>query len=92
MLERQRQTLTEQYDKSELHSHLTNFLNGLEEGTDRQAVGKWTKHGQRENERQAGVTVTRLHRQNTLSLFPLQPLPVSTASKREKKQPNKENI
>ena len=92
MLEGQRQTLTEQYDKSEFHSHLTNFLNGLEEGTDSQAFGKWTKHGQRENERQAGVTVTRLHRQNTLFLFPLQPLPVSTASKREKQQPNKENI
>ena len=40
MLEGQRQTLTEQYDKSEFHSHLTNFLNGLEEGTDSRPFGK----------------------------------------------------
>ena len=40
MLEGQRQTLTVQYDKSEVHSHLINFLNGLEEGTDSRPFGK----------------------------------------------------
>ena len=41
MSEGQHQTLiTVQYDKSEFHSHLTNFLNGLEEGTDSRPFGK----------------------------------------------------